>query len=260
MSHSVDKPKAAAGTTVKARAAFPDTRWTLVLAAGKGETIGDGRAALESLCRAYWYPVYAFIRRCGHPAEQAEDLTQEFFLRVLSGTFLSRATPEKGRFRSFLLGAVKHFLADASDRQRALKRGGGLEHLAMDFQDGDMRYLREPVSEETPERIFHRKWAKTVLGRVMTDLREEFVAEGKLDQFKRLKGYLSGSGEVKYAEVARDMQTTETALKSSIQRLRRRYRDLLRAEVAETVADASEVDGELRFLLGALSTREVEAH
>lgn len=245
--------------TLDGREAFPNTRWTLVVAAGKGPTDVDRGAALESLCRGYWYPVYAFIRRRGNPPEDAQDLTQEFFLRVLSGTFFARASAEKGRFRGFLLGAVKNFLADSHDRDTALKRGGGVATLAFDFAAGESVYLREPGHHETPERIFQRKWARSVLDRALSDLQDEFSKDGRLDVFNRLKGFLAGSGEVKYAELARELGISEAALKSSIQRLRKRYRELLRSEVASTVADPAEVDEELRFLLQAIRARaEVE--
>jgi RNA polymerase sigma factor (sigma-70 family) len=253
-----DKRRAAVTSTAAGPEAFPSTRWSLVVAAGGGQTEPEGRAALENLCRAYWYPIYAFIRRRGHPPEEAQDLTQEFFLRVLAGTFLARASPEKGRFRSFLLGAVKNFLSDSSDRERALKRGGGVAPLPFDFDAGESSYQREPSHEETPERVFQRKWARAVLDSVVGNLRDEFLKDGKLAHFDRLKIYLTGSGEVKYAEFAKELEISEPALKSAIQRLRKRYRDLLRAEVAATVAGPSEVDEELRFLLQAISTRVAE--
>lgn len=212
------------------------------------------RAAIESLCQGYWYPVYAFIRRRGHAPDEAQDLTQELFLRVLSGTFFARATPEKGKFRAFLLGAVKNFLADANDYWQTLKRGGGTAPMPFDFEAGESSYSLEPRDDETPERIFQRKWARAVLDRVVGNLRDEFHRDGKLNQFLRLKGYLTGSVEVRYVEVARELDISESALKSSIHRLRQRHRDLLRAEVASTVADSSEVDQELRFLYRAPDT------
>jgi RNA polymerase sigma-70 factor (ECF subfamily) len=240
------------------REAFPTTRWTLVVAAGATVTRPEREAALESLCRNYWYPVYVFVRRRGHTPEEAQDLTQEFFLRVLSGRFFERANSERGRFRSFLLGAAKNFLADSSDRDRAQKRGGGVAPLPFDFDTGESTYMREPRHDETPERIFQRKWARALLDRVVATLREEFLEHGKLEQFNRLKGYLSGSGDVKYAELAKTLDMTEAALKSAIQRLRHRYRELLRAEVASTVDDPAEVDEELRFLVQAMSIQSAE--
>jgi RNA polymerase sigma factor (sigma-70 family) len=241
-----------------ARDAFPTTRWSLVVAAAGKKDLERGEA-LESLCRSYWYPVYAFIRRRGYPLEQAQDLTQEFFVRVLSGTFFERADPDKGRFRSFLLGAVKHFLADANDREKSQKRGGGATMLTFDFETGESNYSREPKHEETPERIFQRRWARALLDRVVANLRAEHESKGNLTQFNRLKGYLAGDGGSKYADLARELELTESGIKSAIRRLRQRYRDLLRAEVASTVADPAEVDDELRFLLQSMSAHSQHA-
>jgi RNA polymerase sigma factor (sigma-70 family) len=238
---------------------FPTTRWTLVVTAGGNESQPGRDAALDSLCRSYWHPVYAFIRRRGYPPEPAQDLTQEFFLRVLSGTFFERANPEKGRFRSFVLGAIKNFLADSSDRERAWKRGGGVTPLPFDFETGESLYLREFGHDETPERIFQRKWARAVLDRVVNNLQSEFLKEGKVDRFHYLKGYLTGSGEGRYAELATRLETSEPALRSTLQRLRQRYRFLLRVEVESTVSDPADVDEELRFLVQAMSTRPMEA-
>jgi RNA polymerase sigma factor (sigma-70 family) len=252
------QPIAASRWTITGRGAFPNTQWTLVAAAVDHQNQPESRAALESLCRAYWFPVYAFIRRRGESVEATQDLTQEFFLRILSGGFLARATPEKGRFRAFMLGAVKNFLADTHDRERSLRRGGGVADLPFDFVAGESIYIREPRHDETPERIFERKWARTVLDRVLEALQDDFLKNGKLEQFRRLKVYLTGSGEIKYADVAQGLGMSESAVKSSIQRLRKRYRDLLRAEVAATVSKPSEVEEELRFLLQAISTRGSE--
>ncbi len=237
---------------------FPSTRWTLVIAAGGDYSSADRAAALESLCAGYCSPVYAFIRRRGYSCEQAQDLTQDFFLRILDGAFFERANPGKGRFRSFLLKSVQNFLSDASDRQRSQKRGGGAIPLSFDFVSGESDYAREPRHTETPERIFQRKWARTVLDRVMANLSEEFSADGKLDLFHRLKGYLTGDGDLKYAELGAELKLTESGIKSVIRRMRQRYRDLLRAEVVSTVADPSEVDAELQFLLLALGSQDLE--
>jgi DNA-directed RNA polymerase specialized sigma24 family protein len=179
-------------------------------------------------------------------------------LRVLSGSFFERANPGKGRFRSFLLGAVKNFLADERDREKTQKRGGGLASLPFDFETGESNYLREPRHEETPERIFQRKWARALLDRVVNKLRDEFLKEDKLEQFEKLKAYMVGSGDLKYVELARQLDVSEAALKSAIHRLRQRYRNLLRAEVAATVADSEEINEELRFLLRAVSVQPAE--
>jgi RNA polymerase sigma-70 factor (ECF subfamily) len=214
----------------------------------------DSRAALISLCEGYWYPLYAYVRRRGYPADQAQDLTQEFFIRVMEGRYLDRADPEKGRFRAFILTSLKFFLADEADRSRAQKRGGG-RVLSFEISSGKERYQREPADNETPERIFERCWALSVLDRVIDKLRDEFVQHGRLDHFNRLKIFLLDQAVTPYAELAREMGTSEGALKVAIHRLRKRYRDLFRQEIAETVADAAEIEPELRYLAAALTRR-----
>ncbi len=223
--------------TLAGRSEFPTTRWTLVVAASDPKR-KEVRSALASLCENYWYPLYAYVRRRGYPADQAEDLTQEFFIGVLEGRYLDRANPEKGRFRAFLLTSLKFFVADEEDRNRAQKRGGGAL-LPLEFSSGEERYQREPAHDETPERIFERRWALSVLDRVMLRLRAEFVLHGRLEQFERLKVYLVGQADAPYAALAREMNTSEGALKVAIHRLRKRYRDLFRQEVADTLADSS---------------------
>ena len=255
MAHSGEpaSPTLYSGTmlTVSPDAAFPETRWTMIVAAGKKTPGRDD--ALNALCQTYWYPVYAYIRRKGHDADQASDLTQDFFVRLLTGSLLERADPEKGRFRGFLLNAVRFSLSDAYDRATALRRGGA--ELPFSLDDAETRYLREPSHDETPERIFERRWARAVLDHVVQSLREEFVRHGRLDDFHQLKGYLVGQSEVPYAELAPKRGITESALKSGMHRFRTRSRDLLRAEVAATVSDPSEVDAELRFLLQAMTVK-----
>ncbi|MBI4906911.1 MAG: sigma-70 family RNA polymerase sigma factor [Acidobacteria bacterium] len=241
------------------RNAFPTTHWTLVIAAGGNRSSLDRADALERLCGGYWHPVYAFIRRRCYSPEQAQDLTQQFFLRILDGAFFERANSEKGRFRSFLLGAVQNFLSDATDREKSQKRGGGVLPFSLDFATGESNYGREPRHMETPERIFQRKWARTLLDRAMESLSGEFSDDGKLDVFNRIKGYLTGDGDLKYAELGAELNLTESGVKSAIRRMRQRFRDLLRAEVISTVADLSEVDDELRFLLRAIGTQDMES-
>jgi RNA polymerase sigma-70 factor (ECF subfamily) len=214
----------------------------------------EARPALVSLCENYWYPLYAYLRRRGYPADQAQDLTQEFFTRVLEGRYLERANPEKGRFRSFLLTSLKYFAADEEDRHRALKRGGGAV-LPLEFNSGEDRYQREPAHDETPERIFERRWALAVLDQVVEKLRDEFVQHGRPEHFERLKVFLLGHSEAPYAALAREMNTSEGALKVAIHRLRKRYRELFRQEIADTVADEGEVESELRFLASALTRK-----
>ena len=232
---------------------FPTTRWTLVIAAADPQR-KEARAALISLCENYWYPLYAYLRQRGYPVDQAQDLTQEFFIRVLEGRYLDRAAPEKGRFRSFLLTSLKFFVADEEDRQRAHKRGGGAL-LPLEFSSGEDRYRREPVHDETPERIFERRWALSVLDRVVEKLRDEFVQHGRPEHFERLKVFLLGKSDAPYAALAREMKTSEGALKVAIHRLRKRYRDLFRQEIADTVADPAQVESELRFLADVLTRK-----
>jgi RNA polymerase sigma-70 factor (ECF subfamily) len=237
--------------TISGASQFPTTRWTLVVAAGDPQR-KEARSALVSLCENYWYPLYAYLRRRGYPADQAQDLTQGFFTRVLEGRYLDRADREKGRFRSFLLTSLKFFVADEEDRQRAGKRGGG-QLVSLEFSSGEERYQREPAHDETPERIFERRWALSVLDRVVERLRKEFLQHGRPEHFERLKISLLGQSDAPYATLAREMNTSEGALKVAIHRLRKRYRELFRQEIADTVADPSEVESELRYLAAALT-------
>ena len=230
---------------------FPTTRWTLVVVASDPKR-KEVRSALASLCENYWYPLYAYLRRRGYPTDQAQDLTQEFFIRVLEGRYLDRADPEKGRFRAFLLTSLKFFVADEEDRNRAQKRGGGAL-LPLEFSSGEERYQREPAHDETPERIFERRWALSVLERVVEKLRDEFVRHGRPEHFERLKVFLLGHSDAPYAALAHELNTSEGALKVAIHRLRKRYRELFRQEIADTVADPAEVESELRFLAAVLT-------
>ena len=232
---------------------FPTTRWTLVVAAGDPRR-KEARSALVSLCESYWYPLYAYVRRRGYPADKAQDLTQEFFIRVLEGRYLDRADPEKGRFRAFILSSLKFFLADEGDRERARKRGGGVV-LPLELSTGEKRYEREPGHDETPERIFERRWALSVLDRVVERLRIEFAHHGRPEHFDRLKVFLLGQSDAPYAALAREMNTSEGAIKVAVHRLRKRYRELFRQEIADTVADPADVESEIRFLAAALMGR-----
>jgi RNA polymerase sigma factor (sigma-70 family) len=239
--------------TLPGSSQFPTTRWSLVAAAGDPRQ-KDAQSALVSLCENYWYPLYAYLRRRGYPTDQAQDLAQEFFVRVLEGRYLDRADPEKGRFRSFILTSLQFFVADEADRHRARKRGGGML-VPLEFGSGEERYQREPAHDETPERIFERRWALAVLDRVVERLRNEFLQHGRPDHFERLKVFLLGRSDAPYAALAREMDTSEGALKVAIHRLRKRYRDLFRQEIADTVADPAEVESELRFLAAVLSKK-----
>jgi len=232
---------------------FPTTRWSLVAAAGDPQR-REARSALVALCENYWYPLYAYLRRRGYAADQAQDLIQEFFIRVLEGRYLDRADPEKGRFRAFLLTSLKFFVADEADRQRAHKRGGGAV-LSLEFTSGEEHYQREPAHDETPERIFERRWALSVLDRVVEKLRSEFVRHGRPEHFERLKVFLLGQSDAPYAALAREINTSEGALKVAIHRLRKRYRELFRQEIADTVANSAEVESELKYLAAVLSRK-----
>jgi RNA polymerase sigma factor (sigma-70 family) len=239
--------------TISGRTEFPATRWTVVLAAGDPHR-KEARSALISLCENYWYPLYAYLRRRGYPSGLAQDLTQEFFIRVLEGRYLNRAEPEKGRFRAFLLTSLKFFVADEEDRQRAHKRGGGLL-MPLEFASGEERYQREPAHDETPERIFERRWALAMLDRVVERLRYEFVQHGRPDHFEHLKVFLLGKSDTPYAALAQQLNTSEGALKVAIHRLRKRYRELFREEIADTVAEPAEVESELRHLATVLTEK-----
>jgi RNA polymerase sigma factor (sigma-70 family) len=237
--------------TLPGSSQFPTTRWTLVVAAGDPQR-KEARSSLVALCESYWYPLYAYLRRRGYPADQAQDLTQDFFVRLLEGRYLDRADPEKGRFRSFLLTSLKFFVADEEDRRRAQKRGGGAV-VSLEFSSGEARYQREPAHDETPERLFERRWALAVLDRVVEKLRAEFVLHGRPEHFQRLKVFLLGQSDAPYAALAREVNTSEGALKVAIHRLRKRYRELFRQEIADTVADPAQVESELRFLAAVLT-------
>ena len=236
------------------RAAFPTTRISLIVAA-RGEPGPLAREALAVLCQSYWYPIYSYVRRLGHTQEAAEDLTQGFFARVLEKHYLDDFERERGRFRSYLLTALKHYLSNERDRQGAKKRGGAVPILSLDTALGtaESRYRSEPRTDATPERIFERQWALAILARVQERLQAEETSGGRSSRFERLKPLLTGdASEVGYRTLAAELETTEGALKVAIHRLRRRFRDLLREEISHTVADAQDVGDELRYLLTAL--------
>ena len=225
----------------------------MIIAAGQ-DASPLAHEALETLCRTYWYPLYAFIRREGHSPHDAQDLTQAFFARFLEKNFLGDVHRERGKFRSFLLASLKHFLANEWNRARAQKRGGGQTIIPLDQETTEGRYHLEPRDELTAEKIYERRWALTLLDRVLGRLRDEFVAGGKTAQFEELKIFLSaGKGSIPYATVAAKLGSTPEAIKVAVHRLRRRYRELLRAEIANTVATPAEVDEEIRYLFRALS-------
>ncbi len=231
---------------------FETTRWTLVVAAG-GPVTEQSREALARLCEIYWYPLYAYVRRRGHAPDDAQDLTQDFFARLIERNVVAEADPARGRFRSFLLASLKHFLANEHDRATALKRGGGRPLLSLEFETAESRYRLEPRDLETPDKVFERGWSAALLARVMSRLAGEQEEAGKRDLFERLRPVLAeGTAESSYAEIAAACGMSEGAVKVAVHRLRRRFGELLRDEIAETVADPAEVDEEIRYLLTVL--------
>lgn len=231
---------------------FATTRWTLVLAAGRQGSAASEQA-LAYLCEAYWYPLYAFVRRSGHPAEDARDLTQAFFATLLEKNYLGAADPERGHFRSFLLTAVKHFLSKQRERERAQKRGGGRPLLPLDFAKGEERYRREPTHEVTAERLYEQHWAIAVIERVLDQLRERYRQAGNEALFERLKDHLTGQETGRsYREIAGDLGVSEATYKMSVHRARRRFREMLLAEIAQTVETPADVESELRDLFQAV--------
>ena len=227
---------------------FATTRWSQVLAAGQAPTVMS-REALANLCEVYWYPLYAYVRRRGHSPEDSQDLTQAFFARLLEKNWLDTVTPEKGKFRAFLLAAVKHFLANEWDKAQAQKRGGGVVPVSL---DAETRYQREPLNELTPDRLFDRQWALALLEIVLAKLRDEHDTADKRRLFEALRGTLTGDQpEAGYAELGRQLGINEGAIKVAVHRLRKRYRELLRAEIAQTVSDPGQVAEELRSLFAA---------
>lgn len=234
-------------------AGFRTTHWSAVLLAGR-DSLPDARAALEELCQGYWYPLYAFVRRKGHNHADAQDLVQGFFGQLLARRDLAGVHPDKGRFRTFLLAALSHYLANEWHRANALKRGGGLQFVPLEPANPEERYLREPVTEASPETVYDRAWAEQVLRSVLTRLREEATREGGLARFEALKGFLLGDrGGEPYADVARRLDTTESGIKSAVHRLRQRLRLLFREEIARTVAADSEIEDELRHLIRTMT-------
>ena len=233
--------------------AFATTHWSAVVAAGRSRTT-SGKDSLARLCRVYWYPLYAFVRRRGHTADEAQDLTQEFFARLIEKNWVADADQSKGRFRTFLLTAMTHFLADEWDKARALKRGGGVPVLTLDAGDAQVRYAREPAETDTPERSFERGWAMTVLDEVVRRLRDEYEYAGRKQWFEALHPCLIGDRTAQpYAALASRLGVSEGTIKSAVHRLRQRYRQLLRDEIAATVDTAEAVEEELRYLAAVLA-------
>jgi RNA polymerase sigma-70 factor (ECF subfamily) len=231
---------------------FQTTHWSVVLAAKQSDgLLAD--AALEKLCRAYWQPLYAYIRREGYDTHDAQDLTQEFLTRFIQKEWLSHLQDQRGKFRSFLLAFLKHFLSDERDKAGAQKRGGGKTLVSLDDTSAEERYLGETANGLSPDQIFDRRWAEIIIDRTLTRLREEYVASGKSALFEQLKDIQPGEhGESSYAEIGARLGLAEGTIKSAVHRLRRRHREILREEIAQTVARPKEIDEEIRNLLAVL--------
>ena len=231
---------------------FATTHWSLVLAARTGKS-PESRTALEALCSAYWFPLSAFIRREGYPAEEARDLTQGYFARLVERRDLKDVRPELGRFPLFLLVSLKHFLSNELDRERAMKRSPGPPLVSLDAQDAEDRYRFEPVDALTPETLFERKWAMTVLDRTLGRLGEEWSEGQKAQRFEALRAHLTGDAPTaSYRELSETLDMSEEAVRVAVLRLRRRFGELLREEIEDTVREPDEVDDEIRYLLGVL--------
>jgi RNA polymerase sigma factor (sigma-70 family) len=227
---------------------FKQTRWSLVRRAA-GFDSPESREALESLCRAYWFPIYAFVRRQGHSPHDAQDLTQEFFARLLADHAIARADPQLGKFRTFLLGALKHFLADAQRKANAGKRGGSVQIISFHEAQAEERYRLEPVDDSTPDKVFDQRWTVVLLETAAARLREEFRAAGKDRQFEVLKPFLSSEGdEATYARAGAELNRSPQTVAVAVHRLRRRFRYLVRSTIADTVSTPDEVEEEYRSL------------
>jgi RNA polymerase sigma-70 factor (ECF subfamily) len=232
---------------------FFTTRWSMVLSA-KDEAAPDFDEALSTLCQTYWYPLYAFVRGQGHGPEDAQDLTQEFFARLLDKEWLKSAAREKGRFRTFLCVVMKHFLANEWDRSGALKRGGRATHVALDEVAAEQRYRHEPVDTMSPDRIYERRWAMTLLEQAVAKLRNEYSSLGKEREFEGLKDCLTAArGAIPYSEKAIALGMSEGAVRVAVHRLRKRYREVFRTAILDTVSDEGEVEDELRHIAAILS-------
>ena len=231
---------------------FATTHWSVVMAAGRPKS-ASYQQALETLCKTYWFPLYAYLRRQGYDSHRAEDYVQAFFAGLLAKHGLRLADPKRGKFRSFLLASLKHFLSNERARARAKKRGGGRKVLSLDFQNAESQYALEPRDELSPEKLFERSWALTLLARTMARMQDEAISTNKQKLFDRLKIYLTAEkSSVPYRDVAAELDMAESAVRVAVHRLRRRYRELLRDEIAQTVTSDDQIDEEIRDLFAAL--------
>jgi len=252
----VGSPSDSSRTTPAAdsRGVFATTHWSVVLTA-RDPAAPESGAALETLCRAYWYPVYAFVRRQGQTPHNAQDLTQDFFARLLQKDYLRAAAREKGRFRTFLIVALKRFMANEWDRARALKRGGGEAPVTLDTSLAETRYQLEPATSSDADCIYDRRWALTLLDKAMARLRKEYEKEGKGADFEQLKSFLTvDRGEIGYGTIAGRLGISEGAARVAVHRLRKRFREVFREEIAQTVSSPAEIDDEVTHLVSVLAT------
>lgn len=233
---------------------FASTHWSVVLAVGSRDD-RRSREALAKLCATYWYPLYAFVRRQGFGPEDAEDLTQGFFAHLLEREALATVDRAKGKFRSFLLASLRHFLADERDRAQAQKRGGGCAPVPLDAIYAEKRYALEPADPTSPDKLFERNWVLALMEQVLDRLRAEQAAVGNRAQFELLRDCLMGDPDApRYADLAAQLSVSEDAVKMAVSRLRRRYRQLLRQEIAHTVSTPAEIEEEIRHLFAALAS------
>jgi len=236
------------------RPRFATTHWSVVLAAGKSSS-PEHEHALGKLCQTYWFPLYAYLRRRGYDTHQAEDYTQGFFADILEKHDLRAADPERGKFRSFLLATLKHFLSDQRDRARAKKRAGSRKLLSLNFQEAESQYDLEPADQLSPEKLFEKSWALTVLDRTMANLRAESARRDKEDIFDHLKVYLTtDKDDIPYRDMAAELKMNEGSVRIAVHRLRKRYRQLLRDEIAQTVTTEDQIEEEIRQLFAALES------
>lgn len=229
---------------------FATTQWSVVLAAG-AEATQASQAALDLLCQTYWYPLYAYVRRSGYSAHDAQDLTQAFFVRLLEKQYLALADRNRGRFRSFLLISLKRFLINEREKSQTIRKGGGHIHFSIDAEGAEARYGAEPVDDLTPNRLFEKRWATTVLERALEILRQEYEKAGTQRLFERLKEHLWGNQTVTYADIARDFGMKEGSVRAAVFRLRKRFGETVRGLIAETVATPDQIEEEVNDLLSA---------
>jgi RNA polymerase sigma factor (sigma-70 family) len=242
------------GVSRPAAGLFVTTHWTVVLAAGDADS-PQADVALAELCRTYWYPLYAFVRRRGYNSHDAQDLTQSFFARLLAKNYVAQADRERGRFRTYLLAALTHFLTDEWDKGRRLKRGGDREIISFDAKSANERYRLEPVDQLDAAKLYERRWVTTLCDKVLARLEQEFRDSGKSELFDALKGsLLADDPGTRYAETGAHLGMKKDAVKQAVHRMRRRYRELFREEIAQTVAGPSEVEDELKHLFAVLSS------